>query len=256
MINYPSIGQDVSSSRTVLDDIVTDRAANGLLRQRIFYSGIKNEFTVVHVVDANNKNLLMNHYNGVATLVGRVGITSEFTGSISTTTLTVTGVTSGTIAVGNTITGGTIVAGTTIAGFLTGSGGTGTYSISQTQTQGSTTIYGHGTGNTTLTVSSVSDGYITPGMTLSGGTMVAGTTVSSQLSISGSTAYKTGTYIVSPSQVLIPTTLAGVLKGRLNSFSFVWNAESTTHTCRYAVAPTIQVLGGTFFSVTNKLVEV
>ena len=63
------------------------------------------------------------------------------TGSISGTTLTVTAVTSGTLYLGQTIQGTGIAANTMIVSFGTGSGGAGTYTISSSQTVGSTTIY-------------------------------------------------------------------------------------------------------------------
>jgi hypothetical protein len=63
-----------------------------------------------------------------------------FTGSISGTTLTVSAVTSGTIVVGIGISGTGITAGTTITALGTGSGGTGTYTVSASQTVSSTTI--------------------------------------------------------------------------------------------------------------------
>jgi len=57
------------------------------------------------------------------------------TGTIATTTLTVTGVTSGTIRPGLVISGGTITSGTTIVSQLTGTtGGVGTYTVSVSQT--------------------------------------------------------------------------------------------------------------------------
>lgn len=62
------------------------------------------------------------------------GAGASFTGAISGTTLTVSAVTSGTIAVGQTLSGTGITAGTTITALGTGTGGTGTYTISQTQT--------------------------------------------------------------------------------------------------------------------------
>ena len=68
------------------------------------------------------------------------------TGSTSGTTMTVTAVTSGTLGVGQVISGGSIIAGTTINALGTGTGGTGTYTISQTQTVASTTITATGTG--------------------------------------------------------------------------------------------------------------
>jgi hypothetical protein len=56
------------------------------------------------------------------------------TGSIATTTLTVTVVGSGTLAVGQRITGTGITAETYITGLGTGTGGTGTYTINNSQT--------------------------------------------------------------------------------------------------------------------------
>jgi hypothetical protein len=69
--------------------------------------------------------------------------TAVFTGSISTTTLTVTAVTSGTIAVGMELTSsGTITAGTSITALGTGTGGTGTYTVSISQSRSSATLTG------------------------------------------------------------------------------------------------------------------
>ena len=65
-----------------------------------------------------------------------------FTGSIATTTLTVTAVTSGSIGVGTYITGTTVTAGTYITALGTGSGGIGTYTVSASQTVTSRTLYG------------------------------------------------------------------------------------------------------------------
>lgn len=62
------------------------------------------------------------------------------TGSISGTTLTVSAVTGGTIKVGQTISGTGIAAGTYITAKGTGTGGTGTYTVSASQTVSSTTI--------------------------------------------------------------------------------------------------------------------
>ncbi len=63
------------------------------------------------------------------------------TGSIAGTTLTVTGVTSGTLFPGQPISGSGVTAGTYIVGQLTGAtGGTGTYTVSASQTASSTTI--------------------------------------------------------------------------------------------------------------------
>lgn len=65
---------------------------------------------------------------------------ASFTGSISGTTLTVSAVASGTLAVGQTISGTGVTVGTQITGLGTGSGGTGTYTVNNTQTVGSTAM--------------------------------------------------------------------------------------------------------------------
>jgi hypothetical protein len=64
-----------------------------------------------------------------------------FTASVSGTTMTVTAVTSGTIHVGMVLSG-VISANTTITALGTGTGGTGTYIVSISQTRASTTITG------------------------------------------------------------------------------------------------------------------
>jgi hypothetical protein len=53
-----------------------------------------------------------------------------FTGSISGTTLSLTGISAGTVSVGQIISGTGITAGTTITAFLSGTGNTGTYTVS------------------------------------------------------------------------------------------------------------------------------
>jgi len=62
------------------------------------------------------------------------------TGSISGTTLTVTGVTSGTVALGQMVSGTGVADGTVITTLGSGVGGIGTYGVSISQTAGSTTL--------------------------------------------------------------------------------------------------------------------
>jgi len=64
------------------------------------------------------------------------------TGSISGTTLTITGTPTGKLAVGSPISGGTTAAGTRITALGTGTGGAGTYTVNTSQTVISTTITG------------------------------------------------------------------------------------------------------------------
>jgi len=85
--------------------------------------------------------------NGIGT-TGTVAANFVVTGSIapiagtSNGLLTVTAVTSGTIAIGQGISGTNVANGTQIIGFGTGSGGTGTYIVSPTQTAASGTVNG------------------------------------------------------------------------------------------------------------------
>jgi hypothetical protein len=64
------------------------------------------------------------------------------TGSISGTTLTVSAVTSGTLFVGQTIQGSGVTVQTIITALGTGTGGAGTYTVNNSQTVSSTTLYG------------------------------------------------------------------------------------------------------------------
>jgi len=65
------------------------------------------------------------------------------TGSIATTTLTITSVTDGRLAIGSVISGTGVTASTRITAFGTGTGGIGTYTVSSSQTVASTTITGN-----------------------------------------------------------------------------------------------------------------
>lgn len=86
--------------------------------------------------------------NGVSdTITVGSAINAVVTGSITTTTLTVTAVTSGTLAVGSYITGSGITVGTYITALGTGTGGVGTYTLNQSMTTGSITISGQPIGN-------------------------------------------------------------------------------------------------------------
>lgn len=72
---------------------------------------------------------------GVAGSKSTLGTSSSFTGAISGTTLTVSGTFSGPpIQIGQTILGGTTSANTTVTAFVSGTGGLGTYTVSNSQT--------------------------------------------------------------------------------------------------------------------------
>ena len=71
--------------------------------------------------------------------------TTTFTGSMSSTTLTVTALLQGApIVVGMYVDGSSVTDGTYIIGYGTGTGGTGTYTINQSVSASSTTMYAHG----------------------------------------------------------------------------------------------------------------
>lgn len=109
------------------------------------------------------------------------------TASIAGTTLTVSSVTSGSLKLGQTVTGTGVTLGTTILSFDTGSGGTGTYTISTSQTVSSRSIT---LKSNVLEVTAVSSGTLTVGSYVSGASIPFGTSITSFGTGSGGT----GTY--------------------------------------------------------------
>jgi hypothetical protein len=65
---------------------------------------------------------------------------AAFTGTISGTTLTVTNVSSGSLSINAPITGSGVANGTVITGYISGTGGTGTYTVNNIQTTASTSM--------------------------------------------------------------------------------------------------------------------
>jgi acyl CoA:acetate/3-ketoacid CoA transferase alpha subunit len=133
-----------------------------------------------------------------------------FVGSISGTTLTVTLMSSGTIAVGQAIYGIGMAYATIITALGTGTGGTGTYTINNSQTVVSQTLTSvlvgavitASTSGTTLTATAVT-GTLYPGQTIQG-SGVASTTIITAL---GTGTGGTGTYTINNSQTLTSRTL-------------------------------------------------
>ena len=136
---------------------------------------------------------------------------ATFTGSITTTTLTVTSVLSGTIAVGQAIFGANVSQNTVITALGTGTGGTGTYTVSNSQTTASTSINSVASpaivtgaiAGTTLTVSAVTSGTLKIGQTIEGTGVTDGTIIKAFGTGSGGV----GTYTVSASQTVSSTTI-------------------------------------------------
>jgi hypothetical protein len=137
-----------------------------------------------------------------------------FTGSISGTTLTVTVMQSGTIAVGQAIFGQGVAQNSVITALGTGTGGVGTYTVSDSQTVASTAINSVAspaivTGSisgTTLTVSAVTSGTLKIGQTIEGSGVTDGTIITAFGSGSGGA----GTYTVSASQSVSSTTIYAI----------------------------------------------
>lgn len=117
------IGRDVESP----GDFEYRRQNSVALNSRGFLTSIQaNVLAVDGVLDAYVTQ------NDTSSATGAI-----FTASIATTVLTVTVLTSGSLAVGQIVTGTGVAQGTVITSFGGGSGGTGTYNISISQTVGS-----------------------------------------------------------------------------------------------------------------------
>ena len=122
-----------------LDNLPKARIAAQLLASR-FYRTLT-DATINGVVNpyylpwANIISIEMGSTNSTA---------SAFTGAISGTTLTVSAISSGTLTIGQTLfdVTGNLITGTTIAALGSGTGGTGTYTVSNSQTVGSEAMTG------------------------------------------------------------------------------------------------------------------
>ena len=156
---------------------------------------------------------------------------TQFTGTISTTTLTVSAVAKGKLAVGQVISGTGVTPGTRITALGTGTGNTGTYTISVSQTVGSATAMtaanqpapafagtGYITtsgGVDTLTMSTVSSGQVLVGQQIFG-TGIAPNTVVAAL---GSGTGGTGTYTLNSSgQTVASSGSPQAITGPANQF--------------------------------------
>ena len=94
------------------------------------------------VFQFNGTTSLALETNGGSVTIAALG--AIFTGSISTTTLTVSAMTYGVISVGSTITGAGVTAGTVVTALGSATGGTGTYTVNNSQTVGSEVLQSNG----------------------------------------------------------------------------------------------------------------
>lgn len=127
----------------------------------------------------------------------------NFVGSVTGNTLTATFVEHGkSLAIGDSVYGVNIDSGTTISALGTGTGGAGTYILSN-----STAIFTASINNLTMTVTAVSAGIIKRGTVISGVGVTPGTTVDAFLSGVGNT----GTYTISVEQYVASTTISSTI---------------------------------------------
>ena len=137
-----------------------------------------------------------------------------FTASISSTTMTVTELFSGTIAVGQQVFGVGVEQETVITALGTGTGGAGTYTVSNSQTAASgrynsaqvNAVFTGSTSGTTLTVSAVSSGTLHAGMTITNSTLTTKTVITAL----GTGTGGAGTYTISSSQTVGSSTMYGL----------------------------------------------
>lgn len=133
-------------------------------------------------------------------VTGSIAVNSV-TASISGQVMTVTAIGSGVLGAGQSLTGTNVTAGTYIVNQLTGTaGGTGTYTVSVSQTSASGTVVASGGG---LTVTAVTTGTLAVGQVISGSGVTTGTTIVGY----GTGTGGTGTYLVSVSQTASSTTV-------------------------------------------------
>jgi len=134
-----------------------------------------------------------------------------FTGSVSSTTLTVTAVKSGTLAVGQHFFAVGALQESVITALGTGSGGTGTYTLGLSQTIASSQMYTSSAGaiitaaisGTTLTVATVTSGTLYVGQTIQG----TGITTQTIITALGTGSGGAGTYTVNNSQTIASITM-------------------------------------------------
>lgn len=167
---------------------------------------------------------------------------ASVTGSIAGTVLTVTAVGAGTLYPESVLSGtggGGVAAGTEIVAQLTGTlGGTGTYSVSISQTVTSTTIAA--THDPVMTVTAVGAGSIQLGDLIDGAGVADGTYLRTFMSGTGGT----GTYTVSESQTIGSQALTAYRPGVtydpvFGSYVFWSGTEGADSTITYAAAGTV-----------------
>ena len=247
----------IVANNTVGGYAITMGAASGLT------VSIPNGATTLVYYDGTNMYYANNGLIGNPTVDGNLTITGNLvssaalysntgavvTGAISGTTLTVTAVTSGTLFVGQVITGTGVAADTVITAFGTGSGGTGTYTVSNTPTTnptGSITITGAAG---VLSANTKLSGFtnISGNVAVSGGSTVTGNaTVSGFLTVANNAAF------TSTGQILVPVGTEAQRPALPSRGMFRYDADNNTFEGYTAVAGSA-IANITFSSTTATL---
>jgi hypothetical protein len=131
---YTDITPIVSSHILSPSPITTISGSNSVTVVDASYSPLTGDFVIFSGLTTVNNVTLSGEY--VTTVLSTVTTTA----SIAATTLTVTEFSGGNLAVGHVLSGSGVTGGTKITAFGTGTGGTGTYTVSASQTVASTTI--------------------------------------------------------------------------------------------------------------------
>lgn len=132
----------ISSTTMTVTELFSGTIAVG---QQVFGVGVEQETVITALGTGTGGAGTYTVSNSQTAPAGRYNsaqINCTFTGSTSGTTLTVTSVASGTLHAGMTITNSSLTTKTVITALGTGTGGAGTYTISNSQTVGSSTMYG------------------------------------------------------------------------------------------------------------------
>ena len=176
---------------------------------------------------------------------------ASFTANVATNVLTVSAISSGTLYIGETVTGQGLPASTKISAVGTGTGNTGTYTLSTTMASGTVNT----TSSSTIVTLTVSAGTVALGQVITATNIPANTIISGF----GTGTGGSGTYIISSAATAtasntaftdtIPsgTTFSGVTSG---TASFTGSASNASTTLT-ASAVTGNIMVGAFVTGTN-----
>lgn len=149
-----------------------------------------------------------------ASFTASIGAT--VTGAISGVTLTVSAVGGGLVSVGDAVAGSGVTAGTVITALGSGTGGTGTYTVNNSQTVGSEALT---LSSNVLDVTADTDHTIAAGQTVSGVGVAAGTLITAQIS---GTVGGIGLYSISgAAQQVVSEAMTGVATAPLVTYDSI-----------------------------------